>query len=152
MAYVTDVKQGCLVAPLRCVTLHSIVWFDRAVSRIYILVSYYLRNILFILAWVNTMSHGREKQPHGMNARCERYGIAYLVICGRSKVIWRVTAQTPGHFGHVFCTFYIYSLFIICIIYSSLPTIIALLFQKILLQQHLSCPCVRSVRCGRLYA
>lgn len=58
------------------------------------------------------MSHSREKRPHGMNARCERYGIAYLVICGRSKVIWRVTARTPGHFGHVFCTFYIYSLFI----------------------------------------
>ena len=122
MAYVKDVKQGCLVTPLRCVTLFtpSAIRFDRAASRIYILVSYYLRNILFILAWVNTMSHGREKRPHEMNARCERGGIAYLAICGRSRVIWRVTARTPWtlrtrvlHFLYLFSIYYPHNILII---------------------------------------
>lgn len=33
------------------------------------------------------MSHGREKRPHEIHAHCERSEIAYLAICGRSRVI-----------------------------------------------------------------
>ena len=74
----------------------------------------------YILSGVNTMSHGREKRPHEMHAHCERGGIAYIAICGRSKVIWRVTTRTPRtlrtrvlHFLYLFPIYYLHNIFII---------------------------------------
>ena len=66
------------------------------------------------------MSHGREKRPHEMHAHCERGGIAYIAICGRSKVIWRVTTRTPRtlrtralHFLYLFPIYYLHNILII---------------------------------------
>ena len=66
------------------------------------------------------MLHGSEKRPHEMHAHCERGGIAYIAICGRSRVIWRVTTRTPRtlrtrvlHFLYLFPIYYLHNIFII---------------------------------------
>ena len=66
------------------------------------------------------MLHGSEKRPHEMHAHCERGGIAYIAICGRSRVIWRVTTRTPRtlrtrvlHFLYLFPIYYLHNILII---------------------------------------